>query len=74
MAAPLTASIPPGLDLGAAYVIQFTALNPTSGAVVANVTVSGASLLVVNIVGSLPGDVLEPVSYEWLNLPVEVGA
>ena len=49
MAAPMKAGIPPSLDLNGSYVLQFTALSPTDGSVVAGVTVSSASLLVDNV-------------------------
>lgn len=51
MPIPLVAGIPPDLDLADGYVIQFTALDATTGAVVSGVTVSDASLLVANLTG-----------------------
>lgn len=51
MAKPLNGGIPPGLDLDANYTLRFTALDPSSGAVVAGVDVSDASLLVDNLGG-----------------------
>lgn len=51
MAAPLKAGIPPGLDLVSDFVIQFTALDESTGAVVSGVTVENATLLVDNLGG-----------------------
>lgn len=51
MAAPMQAAIPPGLDLTDGYVLEFTALDPTTGAVDTSVIVSTASLLVDNLGG-----------------------
>ena len=69
MAAPLEGGIPPGLDLNANYTIQFTALDPTTGAVVSGVNVSNASLLVDNLGG---GDLTSQISDAeplWVPLP-----
>lgn len=46
MAQPLTAGLPPDLDLDAGYVVRVTALNPTTGAPVAGVTLQNVSILV----------------------------
>jgi hypothetical protein len=51
MAAPMKSQIPLGLDLDSDYIVQFTALSPTDGSVVANVAVSNVSLLVENVQG-----------------------
>lgn len=45
MAAPVTAALPPGLDLPGGYTLRFTALDPTTGALVSGVTVSAATIL-----------------------------
>lgn len=71
MAAPLTTGMPEGLDLTKDYLIEFTALDATTGADVTSVVVSNASLLVANVHG---GDLTVFTSSgepEWLNLPVE---
>ena len=52
---PLTAAIPPDLDLDAGYTITFAAVDPTSGAAVASVTVSAAAIFAANLSGSLAG-------------------
>lgn len=51
MPIPMKAGIPPDLDLDGGYTISFTAVSATTGAVVAGVVVSAASLLVDNIGG-----------------------
>jgi hypothetical protein len=71
MAAPMKSQIPLGLDLDSDYIVQFTALSPTDGSVVAGVAVSNVSLLVTNVKGGdLSGGNLfgEP---EWINVPQE---
>jgi hypothetical protein len=47
----MTAPIPPRLDLGSTFTIEFTALDATTGAVVNGVTVSDATLTVENVGG-----------------------
>ncbi len=72
MAAPMKAGIAPGLDLTDDYVIQFTALDPSTGALNAAVTVSNVSLLVDNLGG---GDLSTDVfSAEPLFVPIPVDA
>lgn len=46
MAAPMTTGLPEGLDLTKDYVIEFTALDASTGADVTSVVVSNVSLLV----------------------------
>lgn len=41
----------PGLDLTSDFIVQFTALDPSTGSVVADVSVSNVSLLVDNVHG-----------------------
>lgn len=41
MAAPLKASMPDNVDIGSAFTLQVAAQNPTTGATVANVKISG---------------------------------
>jgi len=69
MAAPLKAGIPPGLDLTSDYVIQFTALSPTTGAVDTGVVISNASLLVDNLGGGDLSAGFTLGEIEWLHLP-----
>lgn len=42
--APMNAPLAPYLTLGGGYTVSFTALSPTTGAVVAGVTVSNATI------------------------------
>ena len=55
-AAPLTASMPPDVAMTDAYVIRLAALDPTTGAAVANVTVSDVTIQVVNLTGGPASD------------------
>ncbi len=45
MSLPVKTGLPDALDLPAGYTIRFTALDPTTGALVSGVTVSAASIL-----------------------------
>lgn len=58
MAQKIAAGMPGDMDLVAQYVIEFAALNPTTGAAVAGVKVSNAQLLV------MPVDVDDVVNLE----------
>lgn len=49
MAQPLVAGLPPDCHLSAGYIVRLTALNPTTGAAVANVALSDISFLVTNV-------------------------
>lgn len=68
MAAPVNVGIPPDLDLSGGYIIEFTALDPTTGADVTAVKVSLATLTVENISS---GQIVIPLpdEPEWINLP-----
>ena len=54
MPIPAIASLPPGLQLSGAYVVRFTALDPTTGAPIAGVNITGAALQLNNLRGSAP--------------------
>lgn len=71
MAAPVTASIPAELDLGANYILEFVAISPTDGSAVANVNVSSATLTVRNVGGGNLDALFTPDTPEWINLPQE---
>lgn len=45
-AAPMKASLPPGIELVGGYVVRVTALNPTTGATDTSVVVSDISMQV----------------------------
>ncbi|HEX4672052.1 MAG TPA: hypothetical protein VH279_07275 [Solirubrobacteraceae bacterium] len=67
----MKAGIAPGLDLSDGYVVQFTALNPTTGAVNSTVVVSNVSLLVDNLGGGdLSTDVFDATP---LFIPIPAG-
>lgn len=44
MAQPVRASFPPDVFLGANYIVRLTAVDPTTGALVSGVTISGVSI------------------------------
>jgi hypothetical protein len=71
MAAPMKAGIAPDLDLTSDYIIQFTALSPTTGAVDAGVSVSNVSLLVENVKGGDLGDSSLFDDPLWISLPAD---
>ena len=54
MAQPLTAPMPPDLDLPDGYVVEWAAINPTTGADVSGVVVSGVSIF-GTVLGTLSG-------------------
>jgi len=56
MAQKLEASFPEGLDLDQNYIIRFTAVDATTGAVVTAVKVSSACLLAGNLMAVPAGD------------------
>lgn len=51
MAAPIKATMPPGLDLGDSYTILIRAIDPTTGADVAGVVISDVSIMVDQLAG-----------------------
>ena len=50
MAQKLTAALPPDFDLPANFVVQFTAVDPTSGALVSGVNVSNVAIMAEPVV------------------------
>ena len=52
MAQKLTASLPEGMDLDQDYQIQFTAIDASTGDVIAGVNVSNASILAASLTGA----------------------
>jgi hypothetical protein len=72
MAQKLAASMPDTLDLPAFWTVRFAALDPSTGATVSGVTVSGASMIVGNKAGgNLASPGFEVVDIEWLNVPID---
>lgn len=57
MPEPLTASMPQLCDLPDGYIVRFNALDPTTGAAVANVVVTGVSIYGQNLGSSGGPDV-----------------
>ena len=72
MAQKLTADLPPDFDLPANFVVQLTAVDPTSGNVVSGVKVSNVAIMASPITpdtqDSGPGFV--PTTPLWLPVPV----
>jgi hypothetical protein len=66
MALPLTAPMPPNLDLTGGYTVRVTAVDPVSGAVVSGVVVSGVAIQATSkgtpIADLTPGPLLVPSS------------
>lgn len=59
MAAPMKAGLAPDLVIGQGYIIRLTAISPTTGAVVAGVSISNASVFATHLGG--PIDDLVPM-------------
>ena len=66
MAEAYQTAMPPELDLPAGYTVRLTAINPTTGAVVNNVTVSHLLMLTLPIGGTVPTDL---AFGEWQLVP-----
>lgn len=60
-AAPLIAGLPPDCVLSAGYIVRITALDPTTGATVAGVTLSDISFFVTDLIGQEIGDDAAPL-------------
>ena len=73
MAQKLTASIPADLSLPANWIVRLTAVDPTTGALVAGVTVSNVAIVAQPVtphtVDTVP--VFEPVDATWLSVPLD---
>jgi len=55
-AAPLTAAMPESIACTGDYILRLAALDPTTGAAVAGVTVSDVTIQVVNLTGGPASD------------------
>jgi hypothetical protein len=74
MSQKLAASMPDTLDLPGNWIVRFAALDPSTGAAVSGVNVSGATMIVGNKAGgSLEAPGFEVIDLTWLNVPVEDG-
>ena len=60
MAKKIKTALPPNVELGGSWVIEWDAVDPTTGASVAGVKVSDTSLLVASAGGPLP-DISNPI-------------
>jgi hypothetical protein len=72
VAQKLTAGFPRDLDLAASFVIQLTAVDPTSGAVVAGVNVSNVAIVAAPVTPATadnPGPLIVPLEPQWINVP-----
>jgi len=68
MAQKLTAALPPDFDLGAQFIVQLTAVDPSSGALVSGVNVSNVALMASAVVAAAS---IEPgPDYAPLFLPI----
>lgn len=56
MPAPVTATMPPALELGAGYTLRVNAVDPSTGAQVTGVTLTSVTLTVSNIGGGAATD------------------
>jgi hypothetical protein len=63
MAQKQTASMPTSLDLDASWTIQFAAVDPTSGAAVSGVNVSGAAIIADQVAGTPEALTVAPYQY-----------
>jgi hypothetical protein len=69
MGIPTIAGIPGGMDLGANYTVQFTALDPVTGLLVSGVNVSNASILADNKGGGDLSSGLSDTEPLWTPIP-----
>lgn len=70
MAAPLTAGLPLQHRLDDGWTIEFTALDPTTGADVTSVVVSNATMMVELLTGQPSDLAVPPVEPLWVPLPL----
>jgi hypothetical protein len=72
MAQKLTAGLPPDFDLPANFIVQLTAVDPTSGAVVSGVNISNVAIMAAPVtpdtVDSEP--LFVPTTPLWLPSPL----
>jgi len=55
-AQPLIAAMPPAIACTDSYIVRIAALDPTTGAAVSGVTISGMTIQAVNLGGGAPTD------------------
>lgn len=73
MAQKFTADLPPDFDLPSSYVVQLTAVDPTSGATVSGVKVSNIAIMASPVVPDTQDteDTFAPTTPLWLPVPVD---
>lgn len=73
MAQKLTANFPPDLDLPANFIVRVTAVNPTTGALVSGVNVSGVAIVADNLSPATADETpsFVPTTPLWLPVPVD---
>jgi hypothetical protein len=73
MAQKLTASFPSDFDLPANFIVQLTAVDPTSGAVVSGVLVSNVAIMAAPVDPDTAdtADVFVPTTPLWLPVPLD---
>lgn len=73
MAQKLTADLPPDFDLPANFVVQLTAVDPTTGNVVSGVKVSNVAIMAAPVTpGTADTEPLfKPTAPLWLPTPVD---
>jgi hypothetical protein len=73
MAQKLTAALPPDFDLPANFIVQVTAVDPTTGAAVTGVKVSNVAIMAAPVTPdtSDSGAPFPPATPLWLPVPVD---
>lgn len=73
MAQKLVASLPPDFDLPANFIVQFTAVDPTTGSVVSGVNVSNVAIMAAPVTPDTTDSEPQfvPATPLWLPIPVD---
>ena len=73
MAQKLTAALPPDFDLPANFIVQLTAVDPTTGAVVSGVNVSNVAIMAAPVTPDTTDTEggFAPATPLWLPVPVD---
>lgn len=73
MAQKLNAGMPADLDLPPNWVVQLTAVDPVTGALVSGVTVSGVAIIATQVTPATSEDSgsFAPTAPLWLSTPVD---
>lgn len=75
MAQKNTGNLPPDFDLPANFVVQLTAVSPTTGAIVSGVNVSNVAIMASPVTPDTndEGVTFVPTTPLWLPVPVDAG-